>query len=53
MLQGRLYSDAQFNAINAKLAQLENNQLKPPQFLPFGGYVSATCNNYNPNCGCG
>lgn len=53
LLQNKLYSDAQFNAVNAKLEAIANDQIKAPNFLPYGGYVAATCGNFTNNCGCG
>lgn len=54
VLENKLYSDAQFNALNSKLDGIACQQLKAPTFIPYGGYVAATCGNYNSGCsGCG
>ena len=54
--EDRNYNDNKFNAINAKLEAIQCNQMTPPQFIPCGGYVQATCNNYpaggSGGCGC-
>lgn len=52
MLENKLYSDAQFNALNSKLDGIACRQLKAPEFLPYGGYVAATCGNNGTGCGC-
>lgn len=52
VLENKLYSDAQFNALNSKLDTLSCQQLKAPTFIPYGGYVAATCGNNGTSCGC-
>lgn len=56
MLEGRIYADAQYNALNSKLDGIACRQLKAPEFQPTGGFVASTCNNFsgfNNGCGCG
>lgn len=53
--EDRNYNDGKFNAVNARLDALACRQLKAPEFMPYGGYVAATCGNYpasNGCCGC-
>lgn len=45
------YSDAKFYEIDRQLAELKCHQLRPPEFMPYGGYVAATCGNF-PSGGC-
>lgn len=53
MLENKLYSDAQFNALSGKLDTISCQQLKAPTFIPYGGYVAATCGNNGTCSGCG
>lgn len=50
--QERNYSDNKFHALEMQLADIKCHQLRPPEFLPYGGYVAATCGNFNTGCGC-
>lgn len=48
-LEGRIYSDAQFNAINAQLAEIRCNTPQRPPFYASGGLPCASV--YPTGCG--
>lgn len=48
-LEGRIYSDAQFNALNAQLADLRANTPQRPPFYASGGLPCAS--KYPTGCG--